>query len=240
MATIHIVLQGKGGVGKSYISSLLTQFYQSQGVSPICIDTDPVNASFSAYKAYKVERIELMEENNINVRQFDTLIERLAGTKEDDTVIIDNGAATFIPLCSYIFESGSLQFLEEMGHDLTLHTVVTGGQSLNDTMQGMASLIHHFKGMKITVWLNEYFGKIEKNGVKFENTDFFQDNAENIYSVVPLPLYNQATFGVDIAEVVKNNLSYQEAIESPQFAVMSKHRLKRVQTEIFSSIERAL
>lgn len=39
MAKIHFILQGKGGVGKSMISSLLAQYKLNQGESITCIDT---------------------------------------------------------------------------------------------------------------------------------------------------------------------------------------------------------
>ncbi|MBB4268183.1 CO dehydrogenase nickel-insertion accessory protein CooC1, partial [Roseospira visakhapatnamensis] len=43
MAAIHMTLQGKGGVGKSFIASLLAQHFLARGQAPICLDTDPVN-----------------------------------------------------------------------------------------------------------------------------------------------------------------------------------------------------
>ena len=46
---IHMVLQGKGGVGKSFIAALMAQFLQDRGRDPVCIDTDPVNATFAGY-----------------------------------------------------------------------------------------------------------------------------------------------------------------------------------------------
>ncbi|MBM4202374.1 MAG: conjugal transfer protein TraL, partial [Gammaproteobacteria bacterium] len=34
MAKIHLVLQAKGGVGKSFISAMLAQYHQAQGKMP--------------------------------------------------------------------------------------------------------------------------------------------------------------------------------------------------------------
>lgn len=47
MAKIHMVLQGKGGVGKSFIATVIAQYKRSKGQQPLCIDTDPVNAQCS-------------------------------------------------------------------------------------------------------------------------------------------------------------------------------------------------
>lgn len=50
MAKIHMVLQGKGGVGKSFIASTLAQHKLAKGKKLLCIDTDPVNATFNGFK----------------------------------------------------------------------------------------------------------------------------------------------------------------------------------------------
>ena len=72
MATVDLILQGKGGVGKSYIASLLAQHYRARNLTPICIDTDPVNQTFSGYRAYGVDLIRLTDSSNdINPRAFD-------------------------------------------------------------------------------------------------------------------------------------------------------------------------
>ena len=77
MAIINMVLQGKGGVGKSYVASILTQYLLDRDQSVACFDTDPVNATFSAYKNINVARLEVMSGDNVNSRNFDSLIEQL-------------------------------------------------------------------------------------------------------------------------------------------------------------------
>ena len=48
MAKIHITLQGKGGVGKSFISATTAQYKHHKGQTPLCIDTDPINSTVVA------------------------------------------------------------------------------------------------------------------------------------------------------------------------------------------------
>ena len=78
MAKIHMVLQGKGGVGKSLIAAILAQYKTGKGTPPLCIDTDPVNATFHGFKALKVKRLQIMDGDEINPRHFDALVELLA------------------------------------------------------------------------------------------------------------------------------------------------------------------
>jgi cellulose biosynthesis protein BcsQ len=64
MAKINVVLQGKGGVGKSFIAATLAQYKINKGHEPLCIDTDPVNATFAGYKALNVTRLQMYTPNN--------------------------------------------------------------------------------------------------------------------------------------------------------------------------------
>jgi hypothetical protein len=42
-STIHLTLQGKGGVDKSLVASILAQYFRHHGREIHCIDSDPVN-----------------------------------------------------------------------------------------------------------------------------------------------------------------------------------------------------
>ncbi|NQU58501.1 MAG: conjugal transfer protein TraL, partial [Rhodospirillales bacterium] len=57
MKQIHMILQGKGGVGKSFVASLLAQHYLSREITPVCIATDPINQTFAAYKSFNAHQL---------------------------------------------------------------------------------------------------------------------------------------------------------------------------------------
>ncbi|HHT8291710.1 TPA: ArsA-related P-loop ATPase, partial [Legionella pneumophila] len=83
MAKINMILQGKGGVGKSFVASTLAQYMNHNEDAPLCIDTDPVNATFAGYKELNVTRLNIMDGDEINSRYFDNLIELIAQTSQD-------------------------------------------------------------------------------------------------------------------------------------------------------------
>ena len=142
MAKIHMILQGKGGVGKSVIAAILAQYKASKGENTLCIDTDPVNATFHAYQALAVRQIPLMDHDEINPRRFDMLVEIIAPSEQD--VIIDSGASSFVPMTHYLISNHVPALLAGMGHELVIHTVVTGGQALLDTVNGFRQLDSQF------------------------------------------------------------------------------------------------
>jgi len=55
VASVHLVLQGKGGVGKSFVSAILAQYFRTKSAPVHCMDTDPINSTFTQYRILKAE-----------------------------------------------------------------------------------------------------------------------------------------------------------------------------------------
>jgi hypothetical protein len=93
--------------------------------------------------------LRLMQGDDIDRRKFDQLIEEIMVSQGD--VVVDNGAATFVPLSSYLKENQTVDFLEEAGMRVLIHTVFTGGQAMKDTADGLVSLARHFPIVPLVV-----------------------------------------------------------------------------------------
>jgi hypothetical protein len=183
MKQVHLTLQGKGGVGKSYVASLITQYLRSKGEAVMAVDTDPVNATLAGYKAFNTQRLDLMEGGSLIERNFDRLMEQVIS--DDTNFVVDNGAATFIPLSYYIAENNAINLIADHGKQVVLHTIVTGGQALRDTLAGLASLVEQMPAEAlIVVWLNEFFGDIEADGKTFEQMNVYQNSRDRIHGFV--------------------------------------------------------
>ncbi len=236
MKQVHLILQGKGGVGKSFIASLLQQHFIERDLSPIGIDTDPVNASFSGYKALKAERLQIIEGSRVNPRIFDNLIEKILEADDDSVFIIDNGASTFIPLCAYLFENHVVEYLKEEDCSVYFHTVLTGGQALADTMNGINDLFKHFEDVPVCIWINEYFGKPENNGKTFEQSKLYEENADQIHGLLKIAEVNKETFGFDMRQMMEAKLTFEEVKENTAFKTMARSRLHRVWKDLNEQI----
>ncbi|MEP4192458.1 MAG: conjugal transfer protein TraL, partial [Sneathiella sp.] len=228
--------QGKGGVGKSFVASLLQQHFLASGAAVRGIDTDPVNATFASYKAFNATHLQIMKDNEFVPTEFDTLSEWILEAEQDSVFVIDNGAATFVPLCAYLVENDLISFLKEQDIQVTLHTVLTGGQALDDTIDGLKSLFDHFPETQICVWINEYFGRPEKNGKSFEESKLYKDNIDHIHGLIRIRKATEGTFGKDLEQMLNNKLTFDEAIASPDFRVMAKQRLKTTWRDLNSQI----
>lgn len=238
MSKIHMILQGKGGVGKSFIAATLAQYKIEKGQSPLCIDTDPVNATFEGYKALNVQRLHIMDGDEINTRKFDHLIEMIASTKND--VIIDNGASSFVQLSHYLISNHIPALLAEMGHELVVHTVITGGQALLDTVNGFAQLISQFpENTTFVVWLNPYWGAIEHDGKTFEQLKAYTNNKTRVSAIVNIPALKEETYGRDLNDLLQERLTFNEALPMESLTIMTRQRLKIIKNQLFGQLENA-
>lgn len=233
--TVHFVLQGKGGIGKTLVSSLIAQYIKDKYPDTLqCFDTDQENATLAAYKALNVTPVDVMnEDRTINRKMFDKmLLEILAAT--DKNVVIDNGANTFSPLMSYLMENSFINLLQESGKKVYIHTIIGGGDNLKDTMSGFVSLAKQ-TACPMVIWLNENssWGTTEN----FVQSDVFVKNSENVVGVVLLQGRNSDTFGDDIKRMQKMRLTLSEVRDNDKFNVLERSRLNTVISDVYNKLD---
>lgn len=236
MQQVHLTLQGKGGVGKSFISSLLYQYIDGLGQPVIAVDTDPVNATLAGYKSFGTQRLELMENGSLIERNFDQLIEQII--EQDSNFVVDNGASSFIPLSYYIAENDAINIIGESGKKVIIHTVITGGQAMMDTLGGFSSLAEQMpENAELVIWLNEFFGDIEADGKTFEEFNLYLKHKDRVRGIVRIARQTGSTFGEDVKLMLDSKLSFEEVAQSPNFGLMSKSRLSKVKKSIFEQLK---
>lgn len=240
MNRIHFHLQGKGGVGKSMSASFLAQYEISKGDNVICADTDPVNRTFSRILALDVAAIDIEEGGNVVQRKFDPLMEMIVST--DANFVIDNGAASFLPLTRYLAENDIYQIMAEHGKKVYIHSVLVGGQAQSDTYDGLADLLGKVgESAKVVIWENEFWGKVEFNGVPITGSKLYKeaDKAGKIAGVVKIIDRSQSdTFTGDIKQMTQANLTLAEVIDSPDFSFLAKNRLKKFVGDVFAELDK--
>ncbi|WP_314342718.1 conjugal transfer protein TraL [Simonsiella muelleri] len=235
MQEVHMVAQGKGGVGKSLISSFIAQYLQPKTAKLHCYDTDPVNPTFSHYQALNPKVVNILtEDNNINTRFFDDLLEDLLNL--DGIAVVDNGAATFVPLMAYMAENDVAYMLAENDVRLIVHIPVTGGQALNECLKGLNQSLQTINA-EFVIWLNEHNGKVEQDGKSFEQFGIYQQYQDDILGVVKLESFSADTYGQDIAQMTSLNLTFEEVKMSPDFRMMAKNRLKKFKEYVFEQLD---
>lgn len=238
MNNVHFILQGKGGVGKSFVAAVLAQYWLSKEREVVCADTDPVNATFTQYKGLNVSHVQIAENGKVIQRNFDPLIEKIAETPAD--FIIDNGASTFMPLTTYMHENDVYEVLAESGKNVFIHNVLVAGQAKTDTLNGFEELTKRVNGKaKIVIWQNEFFGPIDYDGHPITKLKLYTANASKVAGIVKLAYRGDSdTFTTDLKLMTEKHMTFSETLESTDFGIMAKSRMRKVMNETFAELDK--
>ncbi|AJJ37987.1 cobQ/CobB/MinD/ParA nucleotide binding domain protein (plasmid) [Yersinia pestis] len=237
--TAHLILQGKGGVGKSLVSSMLAQYLLERSYTPICGDTDPVNTTFYQIKGLDVALVPITEGGTVVQRLFDPLFESIISAEHP--VVVDNGASTFLPMLKFLKSNLILETLEQFGKQTYIHTIITGGQAKDDTANGLIALIDMIKESgtktKVVVWKNEFWGTPFFDGKSLEDMPWIKKNGDIIEGIVSIVDRNSDAFSTDIKIMTENHMTYNEVKESEKFGLIAKSRVFRVFNDVYQELD---
>lgn len=243
MSDIHFIFQGKGGVGKTILSTILLQYFNETGRKTVGFDCDPVNATFAGYSSLDIKEANLMDSQNVevNARKFDDIMEFIMNECSETTVVIDSGASVFLPFTAYLKENEALELLAANGFSIFLHTIITGGQGLVDTLNGLKTLAQSFGDEPCTrnVWLNEFFGPIWMDNKSFEEFKAYKENADKIDRIIRIPHKSSGTFGKDLCDLFTNKMTFSDAAKSNSIHAMPKNRINKFWSEMKQTIDQS-
>jgi len=236
--TVHFILQGKGGIGKTLVSTILAQWMAGQDERPLrCFDTDQENPTFSRYKAMNVRHVPVMTDTRtIDPKRFDALMIDLL--EEEGNCVVDNGANTFSPLMAYLLENDCFAMLKEAGRKVYIHVIVGGGDTLHDTATGFTTTAKA-TDVPLVLWENQHFGLLQSaSGKQFTESQTYAEYAARVVGRVVLSVRNADTFGADIKKMNIARLTMEEVRASDKFNVMEKQRIKVVFRDLFEQLDK--
>ena len=234
---VHVVLAPKEGCGKTFIASLIAQALIERGEPVLCLDTDRENTSLADIPALKAKPIALFQANSdeIDIHAMDTMTEELL--TEDGNIVMDNGATSFAPLSRYLVDGNVAAMVTEAGKRMVIHAVIAGGQELEQTVRGFASVAAQFpEHNDLVLWLNEHHGSVDMNGISFEQTPVYDAFRHRITAIVRLPRLNPNTFGANLADMLARKMTFAEADASRDFFIIAKQRLQQIKRPIFEQL----
>jgi len=237
-ARVHFILNSKGGVGKSFVGSLIVQREIARGRPIRCFDGDATTATLSSFPALKAERLQMMLEGSIiDARRLDDFVEP-AMTEQCD-VLLDSGASTYAVLTNYALENDLFNQIHDAGKEVVVHAIVVGnGRTLRETLGDLDDLASQLPSfVTIIVWLNEHFGEIRDGQKRFEDMAVYSKHKERIAGIVHLARRNVQTFGVDLDQMMRRHLTFVEAQQQSDLGAMARSRLKRVADDVFRQLD---
>lgn len=235
--TVHFVLQAKGGIGKSFVSSLLAQHVLNHTGAVKCFDTDQENTTFAHYAGLSVRHVTLVNESRlIDPKKFDVLVETLL--TEEGNFIVDTGANTFSNLLAYMVENEVFSMLGDARKKTYVHTIVGGGDTLADTVNGFYAIAQKVTGVPMVLWCNEHFGELKTSeGKAFVDTHAYRASAERLTGTVTLYKRNGATYGEDIRKLNTRRHTVAEALSSMDYTLMEKQRIRTFARDVFAQLD---
>lgn len=235
--TIHFVLQAKGGIGKSFVSTLLAQHLLAETGAVRCFDTDQENTTFTHYEALGVRHVAVTNPSRlIDPKKFDGLMETLL--TEEGNFVIDTGANTFSNFLAYMVENDVFPMLGDAGKTTYIHTIVGGGDTLADTANGFHAIAQKVNGTRLVLWFNEHFGEIKTaEGKPFTETQAYKQCAGKLAGAVTLYRRNAATYGEDIRKLNTRRHTIAQALGSTDYSLMEKQRIKTFSRDVFGQLK---
>lgn len=248
MATVHIILGKKGGIGKTQSGVFLAQGLEGAERKVGLIDLDPATKTLSKYKALEVIVIENMvneESGEIDPAKFDDLIE-IANERTDlDDLIIDSGASNCITFFNYLARNDAFELFEAEGHRAIIHTIVQGGDNQEETMKTFGEIEHLFPNTEKILWLNEYLHKLkfydrktdEIEGAEgISKTPEFKASKKTILAAFKLSYLLPSTEAPQINKMNEEGLLFREVRSSKIFKLAEKHRLEKFAKTVIGQI----
>ena len=240
---VHLVLQAKGGVGKTLVASLIAQYLAEKGEPPLCFDVDPGNRSLSQIKALNAIEVPMFRQDDkslLDIDKLDDLVEQLV--QAPTHCVVDNGASGFIQFSSYLIDHDIPALLIGQGKPVVVHSVIAGGPQFMDTVRALESVLQAFPPeVDVIVWLNEKDGQIGNGSDRsFEDTQIYSQHRDRIRSVVKLAQLNPMTFGRNLSDMLSRRMTFAEADESSEFRMVARQRLRQVKRPIWDQMEQAV
>ena len=198
-----------------------------------CIDTDTLNPTLLQYGPLKATRLKLSKDHVIDPRALDDLVAIVAEAPDDGHVVVDVGSNGFETLMAYEVENGVFALLRELGHRVVVQTVIAAGPDAEETVKATMALLAA-TDVSIILWLNEHLGPLELQGRPIADASFLHDARDRLVGTVLLPARTKATFGKDTEEMLRQRLTFAEAIA--QFDLMPRTRIKRIRDELWAQL----
>ena len=241
MAKIHLVMQGKGGVGKSLLAFYIAQYVKEKTGECHVFDTDPLSATLSRTSSLNARMLNILAPDHITIIKtaFDDMIEHCVAADAD--TVIDIGANSFVPMLEYCDKNGTYDLLEEMGCTCILHSIITGKDFLNTCrMFGVVmEKTGHLPSVSSVVWLNPFSGPVRHEVRGFNETAVYRDNKHHIKAVLPMPAFSDEMYMPDFLAMMNSGMTFDEVIANPETRVMTRQRIAMMKREVFSVMDRA-
>jgi hypothetical protein len=220
MKRLDLILNGKGGVGKSFFAVNFVQFLKDRGIAHTAIDSDNEN---STLKRFHPDTLFLDLNNR---RELDGIFSALEKTS---LVVMDCRAASTDLFIDYFNEIDLSAVLSAMGASLTLVMPVNHESDSVDQIQRLADQFGKKCGYVVVrnAAHSESFALFESSEVRAQLKDKFGGRE---ISMTRLQDWLVESLNAE-------NLTITAAMKHPAFSLLDRQRLQTWQRKLYAEIE---
>lgn len=227
MSTIHFVGGEKGGVGKSVLSRLLSQFFLDKSVPFIGLDADQSHPTLSRYY--------LDYTRPINLDHFESIDQIMEfALEEDRNVLIDLPAQSERFLERWLEENGVIEMCEEMNIQLTYWYAVDSGPDSVNLLDNFLTKYRH--------QLSVFVAKNQGRGSDFSGIEALPQLYEAELTAKPVQqFYIPALHAPTMQKIEKYGLSFWAAAnlkdnEVDHLGLMERQRSKVWVNKVYQTL----
>lgn len=230
---IHIVIAAKGGIGKTYVASLLAQYAATIGTPMRVRDLDQSNAMLARIPSLKAESVNLLTDARFDATLFDGLVREIVTVP--GPYLLDVGASTFQDVWRYTVKYRLVELLAMQNRRVVIHSVIVGGPELPDTIESFTQMSDAVPGKQIVVWLNPIRGPVAMGGKAFEDMAVLQQHSGKVVGIVALPSVDEVTLH-DLQQLALHRGTLTTLENAKGIDFISRHRLSAHRDELFAQL----
>ena len=218
----NAVINGKGGVGKSFFAVNFVQFLKDNDVSHIAVDTDNEN---STLKRFHPEALFLDIEDPTEI---DSVFATLGKT---DLVVMDCRAASTDIFLDYFDEVQIFVLLKELGASLNLIMPVNHETDSLEQIRNITDRLNR-KARYLVV-------KNEALSERFTNYEQSATRTRLMGELAAKEITMPKLYDWLVADLNRHDLTVSAAINNPAFDFFNRQRLQNWQHEFYDGLEAA-
>jgi hypothetical protein len=231
---IHFVNAEKGGVGKSFFTSVLVQYLVNRGILFYLVAADRSNPTSTnrykdkpRYKTFWDESIRFIIFSESEKKEdapdelFEMAIER--------DVVVDLAAQAFRPMSQWIAKKDVLQLAKE--HRVKFcNWFISDGE--DDSINLFLKSVNHYQ--------SEMPHILVRNWGRCEDWEYFEENIELQQAIdkyrTPIIDFPKLSDGKRI-KINAHRWTFEEALESPEFKIIAKQDIKTFLSKSYAALE---
>jgi cellulose biosynthesis protein BcsQ len=222
MKRLDLIINGKGGVGKSFFAVNFVQFLKDNGIEHVAIDSDNENSTLKRFHPDS-QFLDLA-----NRRELDRVFD---GLEKSNLVVVDCRAASTDLFLDHFVEIDLAAVLSALNASLTLVMPVNHESDSVDQVQRLADQLAKTCGYVVVrnAAHSDSFALFESSEIRAQLR-----SALNGREITVTRLQDWLVEGLN-----RENLTITAAAKHPAFSLLDRQRLQTWQRKLYAEIESA-